>query len=119
MVGVDLQADADLFGIIHTLVGGNTAQRLGEGHRCTAVEQAKRLDRALVNGHPGSNKVIAHGGVFDTQLFGERAVGIAVEGSNVWWREPDGHECFLVERGTTDVHAVGVKHPQREHRSSC
>src|SRR5690606_27994992 len=66
VVGVDLEADADL-ALGHAHVAGAAAQGFGQEHRSAAVEQAVGLEGAGVDRHGGDQAVVADVDEFDAQ----------------------------------------------------
>ena len=69
MVGVDLQADANVLLEIETHVSRDTAHGLRERDGRSAMQDAHRLHCAMVHGHRGAQKVGPHLDEANTQVL--------------------------------------------------
>ena len=89
VITIDLQAHTHMGGRIDTMVGGGTGQGFKHEYRSASMQQAKWLQRTLIDGHAPLEVVGPHTSHFDTKV-GNSAVAMQdIKCIDVWYSEPD------------------------------
>lgn len=98
MIRVDLHPHCVVCGRVERQHGTKTRERFGKRNGCPAVEHSVGLPRAVVDGHPGLEKVVTELEILDPDMPDQIARGAGVRGFNRWITEPNRHGHILPRR---------------------
>ena len=122
VIGVDFEAHAGLLGAVDAGGGPDATQGFGQRHRGAAVQQAHRLVRAAIHGHPALDILLRKGGQLNAEGIGQGGAlagpafdvveghgeGGANFGQSYLFAAVPIQQIYLLRHGQTDFNVQGI-----------